>query len=91
MGAVNRKTGTRALWPPPQDAWPVRSFQKSSENRGREGDGAALMNAEKGWIESMRCDTTADRHYLLIPTRCNPMLAAPARDWNIFKQIFADH
>ena len=24
-------------------------------------------------------------------TRCALMLAAPARDWNVFKQIFAEH
>jgi hypothetical protein len=24
-------------------------------------------------------------------TRCNPMMAAPSRDWSVFKQIFADH
>ena len=28
----------------------------------------------------------------LIPlTRWTPMLAAPARDWSVFQQIFADH
>jgi len=31
------------------------------------------------------------RHNPITPTRCNPMMAAPLRDWNIFKQIFADH
>ena len=31
------------------------------------------------------------RHHPITPTRCNPMMAAPSRDWNIFKQIFADH
>ena len=31
------------------------------------------------------------RHNPITPTRCNPMMAAPSRDWNIFKQIFADH
>jgi hypothetical protein len=28
----------------------------------------------------------------LIPlTRCDPMMAQAARDWSVFKQIFADH
>ena len=25
------------------------------------------------------------------PTRCDPMMAQPSRDWNVFKQIFAEH
>jgi Putative transposase/Transposase zinc-binding domain len=25
------------------------------------------------------------------PTWCDPMMAQPSRDWNVFKQIFADH
>src|SRR5216683_875994 len=28
---------------------------------------------------------------LMTPTRCAPMLVQPSGDWNIFKQIFADH
>jgi hypothetical protein len=24
-------------------------------------------------------------------TRCDPMMAQPSGDWNIFKQIFAEH
>jgi Putative transposase/Transposase zinc-binding domain len=28
---------------------------------------------------------------LNIRTRCGPMLAAPFQDWNVFKQIFAEH
>jgi Transposase zinc-binding domain len=28
---------------------------------------------------------------LITSTRCALMLAAPARDWNVFKQIFAEH
>jgi hypothetical protein len=31
------------------------------------------------------------RNKLITPTRCDPMMAAPSRDWSIFKQIFADH
>src|SRR6266568_5179314 len=31
------------------------------------------------------------RHNLITPTRCDPMMAASSRDWNVFKQIFADH
>src|SRR5246127_1958847 len=31
------------------------------------------------------------RDNLITPTRCARMLAAPSRDWNVFKQIFADH
>ena len=31
------------------------------------------------------------RHNPITPTRCNPMMAAPSRDWNIFQRIFADH
>jgi hypothetical protein len=30
------------------------------------------------------------RHHPLTPTRCNPMMAAPSRDWNLCKQICAD-
>src|SRR6266403_909138 len=30
-------------------------------------------------------------HSATISTRCARMLAAPSRDWNVFKQIFADH
>src|SRR5215217_6586151 len=30
-------------------------------------------------------------HNRVTPTRCNPMMAAPSRDWSVFKQIFADH
>jgi hypothetical protein len=29
--------------------------------------------------------------HLNTPTWCALMLVAPARDWNVFKQIFADH
>lgn len=32
-----------------------------------------------------------DRHPPIPPTRCNPMLAAPSRDWNIFQQLLAAH
>ena len=28
---------------------------------------------------------------LITLTRCDPMMAAPPRDWSVFKQIFADH
>src|SRR5919202_1026781 len=31
------------------------------------------------------------RNKLITPTRCAPMMAASSRDWNVFKQIFADH
>src|SRR6266478_4934012 len=31
------------------------------------------------------------RNNLITPTRCDPMMAASSRDWNVFKQIFADH
>src|SRR2546426_4036663 len=31
------------------------------------------------------------RNTLVTPTRCDPMMAASSRDWNVFKQIFADH
>lgn len=31
------------------------------------------------------------RHPPITPTRCNPMMAAPSRDGNIFKQICAEH
>src|SRR5499427_3236965 len=31
------------------------------------------------------------RNHLITPTRCAPMMAASSRDWNVFKQIFADH
>ena len=31
------------------------------------------------------------RTTLITPTRCDPMMAASSRDWNVFKQIFADH
>src|SRR3989442_2399966 len=31
------------------------------------------------------------RNNLITPTRCAPMMAASSRDWNVFKQIFADH
>src|SRR5216683_2339373 len=31
------------------------------------------------------------RHNRITPTRCDPMIAAPSRDWSVFKQIFADH
>ncbi len=31
------------------------------------------------------------RDNLITPTRCDPMMAASSRDWNVFKQIFADH
>ena len=31
------------------------------------------------------------RNTLITPTRCDPMLAAPSRDWSVFKQIFVDH
>jgi hypothetical protein len=31
------------------------------------------------------------RNNLIPPTRCDPTMAASSRDWNVFKQIFADH
>ena len=31
------------------------------------------------------------RNTLITPTRCDPMMAASSRDWNVFKPIFADH
>jgi len=31
------------------------------------------------------------RQHANTPTWCDPMLAQPARDWSVFKQIFADH
>jgi hypothetical protein len=31
------------------------------------------------------------RTNLLPPTRCDPMMVASSRDWNVFKQILADH
>jgi hypothetical protein len=31
------------------------------------------------------------RNTCVTPTRCDPMMAAPTRDWSVFKQIFADH
>jgi hypothetical protein len=31
------------------------------------------------------------RHCAHLSTRCVPLLAAPARDWNVVKQIFAEH
>jgi hypothetical protein len=31
------------------------------------------------------------RNKLSTPTRCDSMMAASSRDWNVFKQIFADH
>src|SRR5438309_177488 len=31
------------------------------------------------------------RNNLITPTRYDPMMAASSRDWNVFKQIFADH
>src|SRR2546426_183243 len=31
------------------------------------------------------------RHKRITPTQCEPMSAAPSRDWSVFKQIFADH
>jgi hypothetical protein len=31
------------------------------------------------------------RDNLITPTRCDPMMAEPSRDWNVFQQIFADH
>src|SRR5215813_4763439 len=31
------------------------------------------------------------RNNLITPTWCDPMMAASSRDWNVFKQIFADH
>src|SRR5207244_828340 len=30
------------------------------------------------------------RNNLITPTRCDPMMSASSRDWNVFKQIFAD-
>src|SRR5918999_104229 len=31
------------------------------------------------------------RNLIHTPTRCDAMVADPSRDWNVFKQIFADH
>ena len=31
------------------------------------------------------------RNNLITPTQCDPMMAASSWDWNVFKQIFADH
>src|SRR5687767_11654676 len=31
------------------------------------------------------------RHHCVTPTRCDPMIAAPSRDWSVFKQICVDH
>jgi len=30
-------------------------------------------------------------HHPNTPTRCALMIAAPSQDWNVFKQIFAEH
>jgi len=49
------------------------------------------VNAEEEWTERMRRGTTAAPQQSNTLTRCTLMLAAPSRDWNVFKQIFADH
>ena len=53
-----------------------------------EGDG---IQADEGWTKRVTRGTTAAPSPSYPPTRCDPMSAAPSRDWSIFKQIFADH
>jgi hypothetical protein len=50
----------------------------------------APLKTDVGWTERLRHDKTAALQ-TTTSTRCAFMLAAPSRDWNVFKQIFAEH
>ena len=69
----------------------MRSLRKASKLMGKRGgweDSRACRwgvdSVEAGWYNS--CTQTYDPS-----TRCALMRVAPARDWNVFQQIFAEH
>jgi hypothetical protein len=53
---------------------------------GEEND----RQTDVGWTKRVNRGIITAPPQAYPPTRCDPMIAAPSRDWSVFKPIFAD-